>query len=877
MALRGTGFAKRPTGTSAIQASAERLPEAETAPTRAVPLDLAALVAPYRRQGRISLRIERLPHRARFSRGQNNGDRSWSLSFDELDGLHYLAPKDIAGEQTLSIRVVSLEGNDGATVAMLELAIPGAELPRIAAVEDDHARSESPAAFDHAANKRLRAELAEAKVAHSAQTLESEFEARAKQMVQTELASARSAWEVETKARLAEIAEQNAANLEQSRRTWQAEQDSRLAKAELEATKHLEHERQRWWKEFEAKLAQAEQGAKASEASRLAAEDKLRLLASKGETYERARKEYEADLSKAKAEWKEGEAARLAEAEAQWQLKATTLQREAQERLRKDFEVDLAKLRKAWQDSEAARIAEAEANWRARSEKALAAAREAAIKEVEAARAQAQSEWKAQEEARLSQEKANWQQQSATAAAETRARAEKDIQLALETAQRSWKANEVARFAAAETRWREESAKLIAEARARASDGDKSGDDAQLNRLQAELATANAALANRDTELAQLRQSLDQAGDSSRHQLETALSDARKSWSEEEAARLLAAERQWRERSAKDLSELQAQHNASATDEATELRRLQDELAAAKATAVERESELMRVRSAAQVESERQRLESEAAMVAAKNAWSVEERTRVDALEEKWRAQAAATQANPAPDAEQPLARTAAAVSEPPRDNIEMLRLRDEVERLKSTMAVREVELAQARANAEQARARLTGEPIDLLQRGNSDRILISTGRNRAIGMPERKRWPYRDIGIVAAVAILAFLFYPHIVSLLPSDWWSDSSYSDDAEPPAPKPVKSKPVVAVASIPTDVIVKTANVRSTPSKTATLISTLAADVTVRTIERNGNWTHIEFTADGAKKDGWVYNTYLKSLSAPSPAPVTETAP
>jgi hypothetical protein len=878
MALRGTGFAKRPAGTSAVQASSAERPVELEPRTRAVPLDLTSLVAPYRRQGRISLRVERLPHRARLSRGQNNGDHSWSLSFDELDNLHYLAPKDLAGEQTLLIRVVSLDGGDGATVAVLELAIPAAEIPKIAAVEDG--RSSHDVAADHALANRLRAELADLKAAQDTvladlrQSLESDWQARAKQMAQAELASARAAWEAETRARIAEINEYNAANIEQSRRTWQAELDSSLARTELEGARHLEQERERWRKESDARLTHAEREAKASEAERLAAEDKLRLLASKGETYERARSEFEADLAKAKAAWKESESARLAEAEAQWQLKATALQSEAQNRLRKEFEGDLVKVRKAWIESEAVRLAEVEATWRARTEQAQAEAGERA-KEADLVLAKAQSEWKALEQARLAEAQAAWQQQSVKSSAEVRARAEKEMQVALETAQRAWKASEVARFASAEARWREESSKLIADARAQ--DGEKSGDDAQLNRLQVELVTANTALANRDAELAQLRQSLDEAGDSARKQLETAVSQARRTWNEEEAARLAAAEQQWRERSARELAELQTQHKASASDEATELNRLRDEAAAAKAQLVERESELMRVRSAAQVESERQRLEGEARLVEAKNAWSAEEKSRIDAIEQSWREQAEA-QAERVSRAEkdQPAPEAQAAAADQPRDSVELLKLRDQLERLKSKMAIREVELAQARATADQARARLTGEPIDLLPRQHSDRVLISTGRNRTINTQKAaKRMPYRDIGIVAAVAVVVFLLYPHITSLLPYEW-TDSSYSEDTEPPPKPATAAKPAVVIRSEPTDVIVRSANVRSTPSKTATLISTLAADVQVRTIERNGNWTHIEFTSSDAKKqDGWVYNTNLKSLSDAAPAPATET--
>jgi len=80
MALRGTGFAKRAAGAETARSDAGVALAATEATIRVVPLDLAPLVAPYRGQGRISLRIERLPHRTRLSRGQNNGDRSWSLS-----------------------------------------------------------------------------------------------------------------------------------------------------------------------------------------------------------------------------------------------------------------------------------------------------------------------------------------------------------------------------------------------------------------------------------------------------------------------------------------------------------------------------------------------------------------------------------------------------------------------------------------------------------------------------------------------------------------------------------------------------------------------------------------------------------------------------
>jgi hypothetical protein len=452
------------------------------------------------------------------------------------------------------------------------------------------------------------------------------------------------------------------------------------------------------------------------------------------------------------------------------------------------------------------------------------------------------------------------------------------MQSALDAAQRAWKTGETTRFAAAEARWREESAKVISEARARAPDDGKSDGAAQIDGLRGELAIAHAALANREAELAQLRQDRDSAADGARRDIDLALENGRKAWSEEEASRLTAARSQWQEQASRDLEQARALLEENASEEARQLRHAREQLALVKATLSERDGELERVRSSAAAEAEKLQRQAENALEDARNQWNAEEAARLATVEAKWREEFAASQTEHKTGAEQepaePQAQTAPAVEAPAlRDSVEVLRLRDDVERLKSKMAIREVELAQARAVAEQARARLTGEPVDLLPRMNSDRlhsdrVLISTGRNRSLPAPSKKPMPWRDIGIVAAVAVIIFLLYPHIVSLLPGDWFSDSSYSDDVDPAPAKPVaRPKPVAAPIEMqPTDITIKSANVRTTPAKTADLVTTLDANVAVRTLERNGNWAHVEFGVGPAKKDGWVLATALKALQA-----------
>ncbi|HEX4859810.1 MAG TPA: hypothetical protein VFV07_01150, partial [Rhizomicrobium sp.] len=123
MAQRSSGFARRPVSAAdAIAATVTLAREAEDGES-AVALELAPLIAPYRKHGRLSLRVERLPHRARLSRGHNNGDRSWSLMSDELDGLTYLPPKGPAQSCTLGIRIVSLDAGDGTTLALLDYPV----------------------------------------------------------------------------------------------------------------------------------------------------------------------------------------------------------------------------------------------------------------------------------------------------------------------------------------------------------------------------------------------------------------------------------------------------------------------------------------------------------------------------------------------------------------------------------------------------------------------------------------------------------------------------------------------------------------------------------------------------------------------------------
>src|SRR5262245_7903891 len=105
---------------------AEQLDRRANTPTEAVqthtmPIDLLPLLAPYKKSGKLSLRVERLPQQTRLSKGTRNNDGSWSLTRDDLDDLDYQVPEGVEAARVLSVRVVSLTA--GNTLAVLEVPV----------------------------------------------------------------------------------------------------------------------------------------------------------------------------------------------------------------------------------------------------------------------------------------------------------------------------------------------------------------------------------------------------------------------------------------------------------------------------------------------------------------------------------------------------------------------------------------------------------------------------------------------------------------------------------------------------------------------------------------------------------------------------------
>jgi hypothetical protein len=311
---------------------------------------------------------------------------------------------------------------------------------------------------------------------------------------------------------------------------------------------------------------------------------------------------------------------------------------------RTQSEAALSKAEKAWKAEEAARLAAVEAQWQEKSAKALAEARaqaEAALKQARISSDAERDSNHAIELGRLREELAALQSSLSTrdtALAQAQLdlkqageRWQHESEAALSKAQRAWKADEAVRFAAAEAQWQEKSAKIVAEAterfgeealkqlRSKAESSRGQDNQIALHRLREELAATQAALAERESALAQTGLGLAQEHQRWEQESEEALSKAEKVWRAEEAARLAAAEARWQESSAHTIAEATKRLEAAETalkqllirteqtresGNAIEHRRLREELAMMQVRLLDREAALAEARSALEQTSE---------------------------------------------------------------------------------------------------------------------------------------------------------------------------------------------------------------------------------------------------------------------------------
>lgn len=724
MAQRAAGFSKKKlevvkTASNDAVPAVELAPVAPLAPAviLTLPLQLAPLLTPYKRHGRLSLRVERVPQLARLSGGRNNGDGTWSLASDELEDLSYLMPDDTK-PHALTVRIMAFDGSAAFTVKVLDLPISADASGPIVAPDKEGAGRSAPDSESGAELRRLQDELAEARTALAFRETELAESRQELQQARTdlgkkdeELAAARAAWKGELDERLSAVTAQVASEIQRARKTWQAEQDTMAAGLTARAERTLADEQARWRKESQSASTKAEKAWKAEETKRLAAaeaawreqsDSKLAAMARRCAVLESdlAKERKQAGAAKPPAE---DESARnrlrdeLAAAKsllAEREQSAASALADVTQRCAA-LESDLAKERK-----QAAVPSADDARTLNRLGVELAAARRAL-----AEREQALTELRAQ----TGEAEARWRQES---------------QAALLEAETRWKSEETGRLAAAETAWRDQSARGLAEIaqrcvaleadlakeRARADAAPSPGEiDRALTHLRDELTASQTSLAERDKALAQSRADHEQAQQRWLQENQAALADAETHWKAAEAERFTAAETAWREQFTRGLADIAQRCASLEGDLAKERARPDKTLALAES---ERELERVRgeladLRTETEQARARWRQELDAALSKAKTAWRTEEDTRVAVAEAQLRAQSEAELALARARCDTAERALVEAVTNAARDRIGdggAERMGKELAASQASLKEREIELAQLRREAEQDR-----------------------------------------------------------------------------------------------------------------------------------------------------------------------------
>jgi len=558
--------------------------EDDTGEPRVFPIDLIPLLAPHKKHGKLTLRVERLPQQTRLSAGTRNSDGSWSLTRDELEDLEYIVPEGVDATTSLSVRVVSLTA--GSTLAVLDYPIVADGTP---AVDGRH-----DVAGEETQVERLLDELAKVK----ASLAERDRTLAVTPSVEASLVAAETRWAAEMDARLAAETAKAALQLEHTRRAWDAEQSERLAKLEARAQEMVADARERALSDAREAALAAERAWKAEEAARLATAE-----ASWREQLAKTSAEADARVASAAAADRHSDAELRAVREQVTALQATLGARDAAiaaasdaaMRAKRDAEEALARAQSEWKAAEAARLTAAEAQWRASSTAALAGAsgdREAGllaeVTTLRAAVAERDAALTRAEEAAaaLHSELAGLKAAVAERDAALK-RAKRDADEALAKAQSEWKTAEAARLAAAEAQWRASSTAALAGASVDREAG-----------LLAEVTTLRAAVAERDAALAGLKAAV-------------AERDAALKRAEDAAARAAAADEHARE----------VMPAALESDKDAELRRLREKAATL-------EAKLIKANKAAEDEQLKWQRDAQDAIARATKDWIAKEGSR---------------------------------------------------------------------------------------------------------------------------------------------------------------------------------------------------------------------------------------------------------
>ncbi len=797
-----------------------------------IPLDLEPLLAPHLHHARLSIRVERLPPRARLSKGHNNGDCTFSLKPEELDDLYYVPPDGTDNPHAdLAVRIVKLDDDYATTLELIDLDVPSAAPAKGSKKRTirfsgtpDRRKSETVVHLD-TSRSATRAEhvaapdAASADAAVDTQKLQRAFDVLSQTLAQTEARAAdaeKQAEEAEAQiaalaARIseAEVAAESARA--DAKQAYEAELVQLRTQLDAAATDvDAGHKRAL----EAAATAHAREVAELQKAHTRELDERIsatkkeleralkdRLADARGEAEQiteaqlaTARKEWqalaEADLAKArdqaKAEGAKEQAAVITEQlEREFAGRLTAELREVEEQA----SAELVSAREAWQAEEAERLAavrkefdversrlrqqldDAAKNFDEMRQQALDAAAADHAQEIAAL----QTAHARALEAQIKATEKKLEQESAARSAEALRQSDEKATAELEKARQAWQAKAEAELTTARDTWQAEEAERLASAKQEF-----------------------------DVELSQLRQQLDAAAknfDEMRQQaLDAAAADHAQEFAELQSKHADALEAQTKETTekleqefAERLTQARSDWEGSSADDRV-AQALRDAEQAAKA-------QLEKARQAWQSE-------AEANLAAAQETWKIEEAERLAAALKVWQGQ----------PQKSPEAKTAWRLPALPR-----LRLR-----------------------------------LWLPSRSLAIKLAVIGALGLGVLHPEVKsRLPaVKDLVAersAGAATELRIYFDPLISKVTGSD------PLPEAMPPQRDDVSSEAIIGQVQRAT-IGVGRANVRSGPSTGATVIETLARGSELTVLGSQGNWFQVRFGA-GIDEVGWVHNDLL----------------
>ncbi|MBL6852037.1 MAG: SH3 domain-containing protein [Alphaproteobacteria bacterium] len=497
MAARSKGFARR--------LAAERLAEslgvdarAQPPDVKAVPLRVLPLIQPHRSRGLHTVRIERVPQLARLTRGRNNGNGSWSLLLDEVDGVEYVGPDSALDRPALALRLLD---RDGGTIAMLELPVDASVAEDLTreAVDIDYLRRLTEE-LQSARNALVDREKELSELRRAPRQDSGDLQRRLEAAAQLAQEQAKKLWQDDERARFAAAEAHWRESAEGAAADAQTKAVAAIRDAEARAAQQIADAERTFRDRLAAAEAKARDAGTAVAAGQAASAEAQRLreqvttleatLRRRDDDFGLMRRDATAAQQRAKDD--------LAAAERQWQaksadeLKRLTARAETAERAlagnrdaQGSRDAELRTLQQKLADSDralnAARDAQASRDAELRSLRDERTALEARLadaaskgvpadavdRQIESALSSARQKWEADAAARLARAEAAFQIAAAEAKARTDALASApagpsaadiacQVETAVTAAKAEWQAGEVLRIAAAEARVRAE-------------------------------------------------------------------------------------------------------------------------------------------------------------------------------------------------------------------------------------------------------------------------------------------------------------------------------------------------------------------------------------------------------------------------------------